>query len=1532
MEVMLIGKNKVHKIILPQVFIGDYWITDNNGEFEKKLVNIKGNGEYWKINSDKEVEIINPENIEFISNRIRVIDTKNTVLEEVILSDYSIYGITIGANKDFYLLCCNPVYEKNFLRLKIKHLTEITIGYSEKNSIVYTNKFVSNKHARISFYNGRWIIENLDRMFGTFVNDMPVLDQTTVLDNGDVILIMGLKIVIIGNYLYINNPRYSMKYDETIFKENDIEMEINRDLIMDDENIKLYEEKDYYSRSPRIRNKIETENIKIDPPPNMQSKEEMPAVLALGSSISMGAMMMISTIQSIDGLASGNATKKETIFSIIIAITMLISMLLFPILQIRFEKYRKKKYEEKRQKRYKKYIDSKIKEIDEIMVKQKNILYNNYSSAEECSNIVINRGKRLWERKLEDSDFLDIRLGIGDVPLDINIEYPEKQFTMEDDNLIDILNTVANKSKILQKSPIVLSLIENNILALLSQSEQTIQNYLKNLILQIVTFQSYNDLKLVFMMKEDEEKKWEYIKMLPHVWSNTNDIRFYTDNYEDMKEISKYLEEELTERKNNKEKDYKEFSPYYLIITDDYKIIENLKITKEILNSKTNLGFSLLCISNELTKLPNECKTIINIDKGIGKIYESEVSSKDQKETEFVFDETEKIFFDRIIRILANIPMRYSSKNAVMLPSSYTFLEMYDVGTIEQLNILERWRKNDSTLSLRAPVGIDGSGMRIALDIHEKFHGPHGLIAGSTGSGKSEFIITYILSLAINYHPDDVAFILIDYKGGGLAGAFQKGNAKLPHLVGTITNIDTNGLQRSLDSIQSELKRRQIVFNQARNMTDEGTIDIYKYQKLYHEGIVKEPIPHLLIICDEFAELKQQQEEFMDELISVARIGRSLGVHLILATQKPAGIVNDQIRSNSKFGICLKVQDNQDSMDVIKRPDAAKLRSAGQFYLQVGNDEYFVLGQSAWSGAPYFPANTTKNKVDNSIEFISNIGTVIKKIDDSTKRKLDDHGEQLTNIVKYLSELANQQNIRERQLWLEDIPENIYIDELKKKYNIKHTENYIDPVIGEYDNPSNQSQGVVKLDFSKNGNAIIYGSADSGKETLLSTLCYNMITSYSTDEVNIYILDFGSEALKIYKNSPQVGDIVFINESDKINRFFKMIQQEIKIRKNILSDYNGNYQVYLKTGTEKMPMIMIIINNYESLVEMYDDKYEDIILSVTREGLKYGIVFVFAVSTYGDVRYRLTQNFKQKLTLQLNSEDDYSNIIENVRKKRPSHIFGRGLIPIENEVFEFQTAKICEPEEYDIKIKDEINKLNEKYLIKAKAIPTMPDVIEINDIKDNLKSIDQVPLGIEKDSLRLFKYDFMKNFITIISSKNNEDSFKYTIEITEELKKLEDTNVITIDTEEFIQTRTNIEEGNYKKFLKELNKGNDENKYTICVFMGIDKFINKLEDEENDFKKILEESEHNGKIRFIIAENASKLKNHEYDEWYKNYLADDSGIWVGNGIDDQYLININSGNKKLVNNCGPSYGYVIKQGECYLIKLIGIREEKNKNF
>ena len=152
------------------------------------------------------------------------------------------------------------------------------------------------------------------------------------------------------------------------------------------------------------------------------------------------------------------------------------------------------------------------------------------------------------------------------------------------------------------------------------------------------------------------------------------------------------------------------------------------------------------------------------------------------------------------------------------------------------------------------------------------------------------------------------------------------------------------------------MKRRQAIFSETSRRLNESNIDIYKYQKLYREGAVPEPLQHLFMISDEFAELKTQQPEFMDQLVSAARIGRSLGVHLILATQKPSGVVDDQIWSNSKFRISLKVQEKADSMEVIKRPDAAELSQTGRFYLQVGYNELFELGQSAWAGAPYYPA------------------------------------------------------------------------------------------------------------------------------------------------------------------------------------------------------------------------------------------------------------------------------------------------------------------------------------------------------------------------------------------------------------------------------------------------------------------------------------------------------------------------------------------------------------------------------------------------
>ena len=1530
MLVSLIGKKGILKTVLPETVEGTYWIKDSTGTSEKKLVSVEGKLNEWYVTTNSTMKIINSQCVTLKEDRMVLIPNPNAVISKIVLRNNESHFISFENSDDVYVLYCSEVYEKELMHFDIKDHSEIYIGKDPDNDISYTHSLVDGKHARIFYEDNTWKLENYDKKYGTFVNGVCIYDNIKSLKSSDVVFIMGLKLIIVGDSIYINNPNDKMRYLMTSLIPNKKVQTVKNNKDADENTIpELYTEKDYFSRAPRIVNKIEREKVVIDSPPAVQSDNQMPAILSMGSSLSMGVMTMVTMYTTIEGITGKTATIKESMPKIIMSVAMLISMILIPILSRKWQKHEKREFEYKRQLRYKKYINSKIVVVNEIMDKQRAILNENHVTAVECEKIILEHDARLWERKMEDHEFLTVRAGTGDVPLDIDVTYPRESFAMEDDNLVEILGTIGSQSKILDNAPIAVSLAQKNISSVIVEDESLKQRYMKNIIMQLVALHSYIDLKIVFLVKEDKLNKWNYVKMLPHVWNATNQLRFFADDSNDMKQISRYLEEVLQNRieSADKEMDFRQFAPYYLIITDDYKQIESLKIINDILKQKANLGFSLMCITNDLTQLPNECKTFITIEEEGCKVFESENSATTQKE--FKLDEEKEWNFAEVAKVLSNIPIKYSTAGSMLLPSSYTFLEMYDVGRVEQLNIFERWKNSDPTLSLQALVGVDASGMPICLDVHEKYHGPHGLIAGQTGSGKSEFIITYILSLAINYHPDDVNFVLIDYKGGGLAGAFQKRDIRLPHLVGTITNIDTVGLQRSLDSIQSELRKRQIDFNNARELTEESTIDIYKYQKMYHDGIVKKPIAHLFIICDEFAELKQQQPDFMDELISVARIGRSLGVHLILATQKPAGIVNDQIRSNSKFGVCLKVQDRTDSTDVIKRPDAAKLKKAGQFYLNVGNDELFVLGQSGWAGAAYFPSDITKKEIDTSVEFISNIGTDIKKINNVNKKKeIKSEGDQLTSIVEHICNIAKEKGIVEEQMWLDSIPETIYTKDLKEKYSYKPEKNIINPVIGEYDDPSNQKQGILTLNFSENGNTIIYGSADSGKENLLSTVIYETIVTHTSKEVSFYVLDFGSEALKMYNKAPQVGDIVTVNDRERVTRLFEMIKKEINTRKRILSEYNGDYRLYISESGKSMPTIVVIINNYATFSENYSDFEEDL-QTLTRECVKCGIIFIITSSSFRDIRFRLIQNFKQKLSLQLNNDDDYLYIFDKIGKKRPSHIFGRGLIPLEDgKLYEFQTAKICEPEKQNNHIRKISSKLGEINKYTAKRIPVMPEIVEIEHVKNKLTSLESVPIGISKRTLGVACFNFIKNTVNIVTSKDIDESIHFVDNLIDEIKILDNIETYTIGVEDTMDTFLK----KYDSINKAIRESSSENKkHVICIIEDIEKFISLLPTGAGEMETLFTSAKNSNICNFILVDSAARLNSRKFEQWYKNHVSNDTGIWIGNGIDNQFVITTEFNRKEMISSCGNSYGYIVKQGVATFVKLLGIKDKGDEN-
>ena len=1512
MQIVLIGKKNIIKKNLSKNTLDNFWILD---EQERKIIKITKNNERYMAIS---------------SSYSKIIDANYNEIENIILEENNRYPILINnVKEDIYILFCLPDYDKSFIQAKITGINEITIGKNSGNTIVYNNPLIKDIHAKLVKFKGKWIIENYDEQYGIFVNDFPVYDNTKNVFNGDVIFIMGLKIIFIKDRLYINNPSKQVQLSNKAFNICKINKTLSDlEKISNDDEFENIDNKEvkYYSKSPRMVPTIMNEEIPIDEPPASIQRGKAHMFFRIGGSLLMGVMMLSSLVSIIEEIIAGTASTLDIIIGLTTSLAMLFAMFIFPVIEEKFEVKMEKKHEKMRQKMYKQYLKDKYNQIKDIKNKQKKILYENYLSVNDCVKLLSENSLRLWERKIDDDDFLKIRLGIGDVLAQIKIAYPQEKFTMEQDNLVELLNKILNYAQIIENAPVTLSLIQNTTSAIIMNDNEFLIKYMKNIILQLITLHSYKDLKLVFFLNSKNSKEWQFVKMLPHIWDDYKEVRFFADNYDDMNNISQYLVEEINNR--TVEDSFGEnniFTPYYLIITDDYKRIENLSFISEFYKTGQNRGISLLCITKDVFQLPSRCRTFIDIRyKTRGILYEDGLNEIDQ--TEFKIEPQSAIFFEKIAQKLANIPIRVNKNEVTSLPNSVTFLEMYDVGNIGQLDILGRWRNNDSTLSLKAPIGIDGNGEIISLDAHEKYHGPHGLIAGSTGSGKSEFIITYILSLALNYSPNDVTFLLIDYKGGGLAGAFQKNDYKLPHLVGTITNIDTNGLHRSLTSIQSELRRRQVLFNKARNMTNEGTIDIYKYQKLYHDEVVDIPIPHLFIICDEFAELKQQQGEFMEELMSVSRIGRSLGVHLILATQKPAGIVNDQIRSNSKFSICLKVQDTADSTDVIGKPDAAYLKNPGQFYMQVGTAEYFAIGQSGWAGAQYIPAETTNKKIDTSIEFISNIGTSRKKVDNVLKIIAETKEEQLTTLVKYISDLAEKEEIQMEKLWLDNIPNDIYIKELMKKYNFKNKKKSMSITIGEYDDPSNQKQDLVTIDFMKKENIIVYGNAESGKETFMSTLIYNIISNYSIDQIQMYILDFGSEALKIYSKSNQVGDIVVAGEDDKINKFFEMMQKEFKNRKNILSDYNGNYDFYISKGNI-MPLIIIVINSYEVFNEVSSEKYEEVFSSLTRDGVKCGIIFIISVTASTDLRYRLAQNFSKKFALLLNNEDEYISIFDKKPSIKPSHVFGRGLVEIDNDILEFQVAKICDYSQYNSEIENIIEMKNKESKNIAPPIPTLPKLLKVQSIISNLSNMTEVPSGMIKENLGIYTYDFTQNSITLILAKNMNYAIDFSNNVLDVIKRIKNTNILVFDPE---KSNGNLQEA-LTNFVEKIeiayNNSDDTEEYTICLIIGINKIIASGLLEDDDLDALFSYADESENLSFILVENPSFLKEHCYDAWYSNHIKDDNGIWVGNGIENQSTISTNYTIDGLENNCGTSFGYAVIDGETTLIKLVGMEEE-----
>ena len=1551
MKLTLFSPDSFSSVILPSKCAGQYWLSGRTTrDAAARIVAVEGIRsvsedipDQWILKSNSRYQIIAPD---------------GSIIHKTPLAYLSVYVIRSVDQQEEYRLYTEPLSEdrKTYRVYKVLNSNAtIRIGRGADCDICYASPYIGKHHATLNISQSGMSISDNNSRNRTFLNSQAI--QTSPLKAGDVVFAMGMQIIVTKQFLYINNPDGKVSVQSQVLQLYHISP-YTLPLHDEDSIPEQCDFDDFYYRAPRFKRDVEPLILKLDPPPSGNTGDSMPMLMSIGPSITMGmASATTAAFSVVNAVSSGNAA--AAIPSVVMSLGMLSGTLLWPTLTKNYQKKISEKKEADRQSAYKAYLSNMEQKIEQEIRLQEQILRENDRTCVDHLSQISSQPLQIWERTNKHSDFLRMRLGTGQLPMQADIQYPERRFSVEQDNLLESMYQFGEKERWLQDVPICLSLIDRFVSGFYANHNQLL-DYAKNLILQLTVLHSYDEVKLVVLYDEADEAVLSFLRWLPHTMDNDRKIRYLASTPDEAKNLSADLEQILDYRKSLNREQLADELPYYVVLCLSKQLGSKAECLRSLMQSKENYGCSLITMYERLKDLPKECSAVIHLDpRGQGTLTLLDESA--QAPVAFQTESTAHIDMQHVTKILSNTILDVTD-SSFQLPRKYTFLEMLQVGMVEHLNLVENWIVNDPTKSLAAPIGIDAYGDPVVLDLHEKAHGPHGLIAGMTGSGKSETIIAYILSMAIHYHPNEVAFILIDYKGGGMAKAFEH----IPHTAGIITNLDGNEINRSLVSMQSELHRREGIFRDVSKQQGISNIDIYKYQKLYREGKVSEPLPHLIIIADEFAELKKDQPDFMTALTSTARVGRSLGVHLILATQKPGGVVDDQIRSNSRFRLCLKVQDRGDSTEMMGRPEAASLVETGRFYLQVGNNEMFELGQSAWAGASYYPAAKPQKDLDDALSIIDKNGRTLVEVNTNRHAHLKDAPKQLDVITNFIHRVSKDEKIRNWKMWLDPIPARVSAELLRDKYPHRLSRGFtLEPMVGEYDDPAHQNQDALTVPLTSAGNVIVYGAPGSGKGMFLEAMCCSLMRDHTPEEANLYIMDFGAETLTAFVDAPHVGDVILAHETDKVEKLFKFLAKTIIDRKKHMSRSGGTFVQYNKQAALKFPNIVVLIHNYANFSELYDQYLGDLAY-LTREGTRYGIYFVLTCTGVNNVRLNMQQNFKSIYCLQLNNSADYSVVMGKTGGLIPSKCPGRGMYRVgKDSVLEFQVACFAGDEDAYSAYRTFCQELCAQYTTKATKIPTLPEHVDAAFLSSHALPMDlsHVPIGVEKETLAIATLDLTARPIHAVLSQDqsyrsfaacfaqfladhydgqtillspgfSDSSFNHGSKLqvfTDQTGCAESINALF----QKVLERNNA----YKTAL---NEGRTPPEFENCfvVIQSVSELQHLL--EKTKILKPMSEDDSMTKRLLLALSNCRK----EYSIFVfladsepgfrplcampecKSQISKQDFIWIGSGINGQYYWNVNQKPHSYAAALDKHFGYIVNDGTAILTKFLQAEEDE----
>jgi DNA segregation ATPase FtsK/SpoIIIE and related proteins len=1264
-------------------------------------------------------------------------------------------------------------------------------------------------------------------------------------------LITQTRIVPIEEGLSVLTPSFYLEKRQDQWKITSFSDAItfNRDQLLKVSRTENYP-KDFpdYRRSPRLNLEVPEESFKLDSPTKDNAKDKNGLMKLLMPPLGMLAMTGITTVLSGRNPAMMLGMGGMSLMTAEISVSQYVT-----------EKKEKKIETAAQADDYKVYLINEVSRLGTTYEAEKKVLHYQQPTPLELSELVERYDARIYERQRHNKDFLEVSLGLSDQPSNLKVEIGADAKDLSED-AVHLRNL--QKRYTIQRNVATPIQLANTTLGFVG-TQEVLKDTVQALLFQTAFFHSYQDVNFISLLsKEAYQATWHAWRMLPHFKLSELNMRGLIYNEKSRDVVLNAFYQLLMKRKQTVKEAGKEkpqFSPHYIFTIQDDTYLAGHGLNELLAEDMSALGVTVIWCKEKSVLLPETVSTLIEVpNEQKGRLVNVDSVYVDKVFKPYILPEN----LEQSLRTLSNLHHLEVEKNAV--PESLSLLEQYEVKRVEELEIPKRWQAAQPNKSIKSLIGWRGKSDYAYWDLHERAHGPHALVGGTTGSGKSEFLTTYLIGLAINFSPEDIGMLIIDWKGGGIANTLDK----LPHFMGAITNLDGAGTARALASIKAELDKRQ------REFAKFGVNNINGYMSLYKERLSPKeeikyptkPLPHLVLVSDEFAELKSNVPEFLDELTSVARIGRSLGVHLILATQKPSGVVNDQIEANSKSKIALKMAGVQDSNELLKTPDAAHITNPGRGYLKVGENEVYELFQSGYAGVPYDPESSQEEVVDERIYKINALGQHELLYDPGEEVKQGkDTSDLPTQLEEVISEIGKTFDQSQYALpdkpWLPNLGDNLPTP------NVEPTgKRTLKVPLGLLDIPSNQTQENYDFNLAKQGNTVIFASSGYGKSTILQTLALNLAKANTPEQVQLNLLDFGNNGLLPLKDLPHVADIVTLEEEEKLQKMLDGIAETLAIRKKQFKDAGvASLEQYEAKNKETLPIIVTLLDNYDGLSpnDKRKDGIDNLLLQVLRDGASLGVYLIFTASQTGAVRMNMTSAIATKMALYLNEESEITTIMGREKVLQEAKV-GRGqvMVDVPRAIQFYLPVEGTNSTEILEHLEKEVSTLNENWNgMRPAKIPMVPEELteEIFESFISVKEENTLYLGLNKATSNIESIElFNGNAIGFFLGNKKQTGF-VTHFLEKQFSKFEDMvifdmvgNLSTYPSSIYVGKDMITQDSvSVVDSIRSLRKYRADEKFVV-ILNGLAQILNKIVLNPEEFYSIVEESNHN--IQFVLLD------------------------------------------------------------------------------